>query len=199
MRRLSHDGERGADQRRPGPRPSDGAPTSPAAVPTVTTAACSSGRNNEVSTQAGVLKVQGGACCSGAGRARGPASGHRLNPHHGTRGAIDEDRRAGADRGLLARAVQRRHASEQDPGGVLVGETAAGLRAARAAGTTSNSACAPMRVPGHHQLTSSPAARTCTRTSFLPGSGRGTSVMRTTSGPPYLSNSAARTGPSLRS
>ena len=51
-------------------------------------------------------------------------------------------------------------------------------------------------------ITNSPRRRPpapATRTSFLPGSGRGTSVMRTTSGPPYLSNSAARTGPSLQS
>jgi hypothetical protein len=31
-----------------------------------------------------VLKVQGGAVCSGAGCARGPATSHRLVPHHGS-------------------------------------------------------------------------------------------------------------------
>jgi hypothetical protein len=31
-----------------------------------------------------ILKVQGGAACSGAGCARGPATGHRLIPHHGS-------------------------------------------------------------------------------------------------------------------
>lgn len=30
-----------------------------------------------------ILKVQGGCVCSGAGCARGPATGHRLIPHHG--------------------------------------------------------------------------------------------------------------------
>jgi len=29
-----------------------------------------------------ILKVQGGVVCSGAGCARGPATGHRLIPHH---------------------------------------------------------------------------------------------------------------------
>jgi hypothetical protein len=31
-----------------------------------------------------ILKVQGGATCSGSGCARGPATGHRLIPHHAT-------------------------------------------------------------------------------------------------------------------
>lgn len=31
-----------------------------------------------------ILKVQGGAVCLGAGCARGPATGHRLIPHHGS-------------------------------------------------------------------------------------------------------------------
>ena len=31
-----------------------------------------------------ILKVQGGAVCCGAGCARGPATGHRLIPHHGS-------------------------------------------------------------------------------------------------------------------
>ena len=36
-----------------------------------------------------IPRVQGGACCSGAGCARGPATGHRLIPHHSHTGTTE--------------------------------------------------------------------------------------------------------------